>query len=50
MQDGNVTSIREVMLDSGKLLSASTTANYYKGAMLVGSVDNTMLYCKVKAY
>ena len=47
MDEGKVTFVEEVSSEDGYRLSMSTSAVYYNGAMLVGSVYHKLLYCEV---
>lgn len=47
VKDGRVSYLEEVYVDNGELIHTSTIANYYNGAMLVGSVSHKLMYCQV---
>ncbi|XP_071941539.1 serum paraoxonase/arylesterase 2-like [Antedon mediterranea] len=42
--------ISEVLSNDGSLVSGSSVAAYYKGAMLIGTVLDKMAYCKIVAF
>ncbi|XP_067687607.1 serum paraoxonase/arylesterase 1-like [Haliotis asinina] len=47
LKDGSVSSVTELFLDDGNLISASTVATIYKKKMLIGSVFDKLVYCDV---
>ncbi|ELU11753.1 hypothetical protein CAPTEDRAFT_198628 [Capitella teleta] len=48
MKDGHFVNMTEVFADDGSFISGSSSAVYYKHAMLVGTVFTNLMYCEVK--
>ncbi|XP_077986814.1 serum paraoxonase/arylesterase 2-like [Glandiceps talaboti] len=42
--------VREVFMDDGSLLSASSVASYYDNKMLIGTVLSKTAFCEIKAF
>ncbi|XP_046584022.1 serum paraoxonase/arylesterase 2-like isoform X2 [Haliotis rubra] len=47
LKDGSVSSVTELFIDDGNLISASTVATVFNKKMLVGSFLDTLVYCDV---
>ncbi|XP_067685764.1 serum paraoxonase/arylesterase 1-like [Haliotis asinina] len=47
LKEGTVSSVTELFVDDGHLLSGSSVAVVYKKKMLIGSVINKLVYCDV---
>ncbi|XP_071100728.1 serum paraoxonase/arylesterase 2-like isoform X2 [Haliotis cracherodii] len=47
LKEGTVSSVTELFVDDGHLLSGSSVAVVYKKKMLIGSVLNKLVYCDV---
>ncbi|XP_071101216.1 serum paraoxonase/arylesterase 2-like [Haliotis cracherodii] len=47
LKDGSVSSVTELFVDDGNLISASTVATVYNKKMLIGSFLDKLVYCDV---
>ena len=47
MKDGHFTSAAEIYSDNGSVLSGSTVAVPYKGSVLLGTLNQKALHCKL---
>ncbi|XP_013421187.1 serum paraoxonase/arylesterase 2 [Lingula anatina] len=50
VKDGVVSSMLSVYANNGSVISGASIANYYKGALLVGTIQQNLLYCECRIF
>lgn len=49
MKDGNVNYIEEVYAENNRAVHCSSAASHFRGGLLIGTVMDKLLYCKVQS-